>query len=32
MSGSTIEEQQENYEKIITRVAKEVAIKSSNKK
>jgi hypothetical protein len=27
MSGSTIEEQQSNYEKIITRVAKEVAIK-----
>lgn len=27
MSGSTVEEQQQNYEKIITRVAKEVAIK-----
>jgi uncharacterized C2H2 Zn-finger protein len=27
MSGLTIEEQQQNYEKIITRVAKEVAIK-----
>ena len=27
MSGSTIEEQQSNYDKIIARVAREVAIK-----
>ena len=27
MSGATIEEQQSNYDKIITRVAREVAIK-----
>jgi hypothetical protein len=30
MSGLTIEEQQQNYEKIITRVAKEVSIKNRN--